>query len=297
MTIDFPITSIESVDLVSTDLDAHTAFYKDVWGLRPVDHPGETRFFAGTGSDAYLLSLLPGSSPGLAAVAFRCATEAAMDMIANRAKQKGCLVSEGPDPASRPGGGRMIDMREPNGCLIRLVHGGETRPSDAPQMDRAERLSHVNINTRDVDALARFYQEVLGFRLTDRSKPMAFLRCNSDHHAVVLAEAAVEGLNHVAFLLPELEGVMFASGRMRDHGFEFGWGVGRHGPGNNVFAYFIDPEGYVVEHTADILQVDDSYRVGGPGDWGWPPGRTDQWGIAPPKSEACKVAQTAIGFI
>jgi catechol 2,3-dioxygenase len=72
--------------------------------------------------------------------------------------------------------------------------------------------------------------------------------------------------------------------------------VGRHGPGDNVFAYFVDPTGIVIEYTAEVLQVDDDYRVKGSSEWVWPPGRTDHWGIAPPKSEACKKAQTAIAF-
>lgn len=296
MTDGFPITALVSVDLVSPDPDRHAAFFRDAWGLDPVEHPGATRFFAGTGSDPYLLALLPGEAPALAAVTFRCASETAMDAVVARAEAAGCVRSEGPDPTSRPGGGRMVDLRGPGGCVIRLLHGDTLRKGGAPVIDRVCELAHVNINTRDVDGLASFYETVLGFRLTDRSGMMAFLRCNTNHHAVVLADAPVEGLNHVAFLLPELEGVMLASGRMRDHGFEIGWGVGRHGPGNNVFAYFVDPVGYVVELTADVLQVDDGYRVGGPADWTWPPGRTDRWGIAPPKSEACKAAQTAIGF-
>jgi catechol 2,3-dioxygenase len=125
---------------------------------------------------------------------------------------------------------------------------------------------------------------------------MAFLRCNADHHAVVLADSGIDGLNHVAYLMPEFDSVMCGSGRMIDHGYPIGWGVGRHGPGNNIFAYFLDSAGFVVEYTADVLQVDDSYKVGGPDDWKWPPGRTDRWGIAPPKSDAVKKAQLAIRF-
>jgi hypothetical protein len=34
---------------------------------------------------------------------------------------------------------------------------------------------------------------------------------------------------------------------MRKHGFEPGWGPGRHGPGNNIFCYFKEPVNYVVE--------------------------------------------------
>ena len=154
----------------------------------------------------------------------------------------------------------------------------------------------MNINTPDPDGLAAFYRDVLGFQITDRSRMMAFLRCNDDHHAVVLAEAPVDGLNHIAFLMPDLESVMRGSGRVVDGGCPIGWGVGGHGPGDNVFAYFVDPHGVVVEYTAEVLQVDDSYRFRGPDEWTWPPGRTDHWGIAPPKSEVCKKAQLAIGF-
>ena len=187
-------------------------------------------------------------------------------------------------------------VRGPEGGLLRFVHGDIRHLPKPPLGDRPERLAHVNLNSTDVDALGRFYEKALGFRLTDRSKAMAFVRCNSDHHAVVIADAGVNGLNHVAFLMPDLESVMRGSGRMIDAGFPIAWGVGRHGPGDNVFAYFIDPVGIVIEYTAEVLQVDDSYVVRGPVDWVWPPGRTDQWGIAPPKADHVKAAQLAVPY-
>jgi catechol 2,3-dioxygenase len=103
-------------------------------------------------------------------------------------------------------------------------------------------------------------------------------------------------MNHIAFLMPDLESVMRGAGRMIDRGYPIGWGVGRHGPGDNVFAYFVDPMGFVIEHTAEVLQVDDDYAFRGPDEWTWPPGRTDQWGIAPPKPDSVKKAQLAIRF-
>ncbi len=78
--------------------------------------------------------------------------------------------------------------------------------------------------------------------------------------------------------------------------FLIGWGVGRHGPGDNVFAYFVDPFGFVIEYTAEVLQVNDDYRPHGPDYWVWPAGRTDHWGIAPPKPGYVKDAQLAIRF-
>jgi len=89
---------------------------------------------------------------------------------------------------------------------------------------------------------------------------------------------------------------MRGSGRMIDNSYPIGWGVGRHGPGNNVFAYFVDPFGFVIEYTAEVLQIDEAYKSHGPEYWVWPPGRTDHWGIAPSKPGYVKNAQLAIRF-
>ncbi len=51
--------------------------------------------------------------------------------------------------------------------------------------------------------------------------------------------------------------VMRGGGRMKDAGYPIQWGPGRHGPGNNLFNYFIDPFGVVIEYTAEVEQVDE----------------------------------------
>jgi catechol 2,3-dioxygenase len=195
-----------------------------------------------------------------------------------------------------PEGGRAITLSTPEGYIFRFVFGDELNLNGFACKDHTLRLAHVNLNCADIEATQRFFESALGFCLTDRSKMMSFLRCNDDHHSVVLADSGVDGMNHIAFLMPDLESVMRGAGRMIDHGYPIGWGVGRHGPGDNVFAYFVDPMGFVIEHTAEVLQVDDDYAFRGPDEWTWPPGRTDQWGIAPPRPDSVKKAQLAIRF-
>ena len=114
------------------------------------------------------------------------------------------------------------------------------------------RLAHVVLNSRDVPASQKFLESVLGFRLIDRTRIMAFMNCNSDHHTIAFADADNDALNHVAFLMPDLESVMRGGGRLKDAGFPIEWGPGRHGPGNNAFNYFVGPEGIVVEYTAEV---------------------------------------------
>ncbi len=290
----FPVTALRSVDLGTPDLARSVDFYTAVWGLDVVERTSDAVYLRATGADHHVLALHAGTRSELRSVTFRSDTVADLDHIAAAARAHGCSILSGPAPTTEPGGGIMLVMREPQGGVLRIVHGDHQNADAREVPNRPLRLAHVNLNSTDVEAARSFYESVLGFRLSDRTKLMAFVRCNSDHHAVVLADAPVNGLNHVAFLMPDLESVMRASGRMIDHGHPIAWGVGRHGPGDNVFAYFVDPLGVVIEYTAEVLQVDDAYVVRGPKDWVWPPGRTDHWGIAPPKADHVKTAQLAI---
>lgn len=291
----FPVTALRSVELDTDDLARSEAFYISVWGLELVTRHAGVSYLRAGGTDHHVVALRQGERPALRAITFRLDSDADFAGIAAACRQEGATLLSDPAPNPGPDGGRVMSVRAPGGAVLRFVHG-DARHAALPPGHRPERLAHVNLNSTDTDGLAAFYQRALGFRLTDRSKMMAFVRCNADHHAVVIADAAVNGLNHVAFLMPNLEAVMRGSGRMVDAGFPIAWGVGRHGPGDNVFAYFLDPLGIVIEYTAEVLQVDDDYVVRGPQDWRWPPGRTDHWGIAPPKADHVKAAQLAVPF-
>jgi catechol 2,3-dioxygenase len=291
----FPVTGLRSVELLVPDLAAAEAFYTAAWGLRVASRAPGALWLHATGADHYVLALHQGDA-AIRSITFRAADDAALARVLGMAEAAGATILAPPAPLDEPGGGRAATLRDPYGSLLRLVTGDQLRVAEAPSRDRADRLAHVNLNCTDVDATARFFEAGLGFRLADRSKLMAFERCNSDHHVMVLAEAPVDGLNHVAFNMPSWEAVMRAAGRMIDAGFPIAWGVGRHGPGDNVFAYFIDPFGIVIEYTAEVEQVADDHVPRGPAHWVWPPGRSDQWGIAPPKPEATKRAQLAIRF-
>jgi catechol 2,3-dioxygenase len=293
---DFPVTALRSVELTVLDLAAAERFYTAVWGLAVATRASGRLWLHATGDDHHVLALEEGREAAIRSVTFRAAGDEALTRVLGTAQAEGAAVVSGLAPVAEPGGGVAATLRDPAGFVLRLVTGDARRAAAAPARDRPDRLAHVNLNCTDVDATARFFERGLGFRLSDRSKLMAFERCNSDHHAVVLAEAPVDGLNHVAFNLPGWEGVMRGAGRLVDAGFPIAWGPGRHGPGDNVFAYFVDPFGFVVEYTAEVEVVAEDHVPRGPAHWVWPPGRTDQWGIAPPKPEATKKAQLAIRF-
>ena len=143
-------------------------------------------------------------------------------------------------------------------------------------------------------AACGFAVESLGFKVSDRTRHMNFVRCERKHHCIAYARAGVTSLNHVAFDMQNVDAVMRGIGRLGDAGHACVWGPGRHGPGNNVFAYFIGPHGGIVEYTAEVLEVGDDYRVGRPEDWKWPPGRIDHWGVSRKDTARTDAAERAL---
>jgi catechol 2,3-dioxygenase-like lactoylglutathione lyase family enzyme len=291
-----PAGQLRSIAIGVTDLDAAERFYNDTWHLQTVAKTLDAVYLRGAGQFHHILALHRSDRPDVRNVTFSVAARADLDAIAARTLAAGGRVESGPAGVDEPGGGTAVTIADPQGRILRFVHGDE-RHTEHAHDDAPSRITHVVFNSADVAVAQRFFEEALGFRLSDRTKIMAFMRCNSDHHSIALADSNADTLNHIAFVMPDLDAVMRGAGRMRDAGWPIEWGVGRHGPGNNVFAYFVGPDDFVIEYTADVLQVDDTYQVGGPSDWQWPPGRFDQWGVSQPPSDRIKQAQKTIRFI
>ncbi|WAH55290.1 VOC family protein [Pseudomonas silvicola] len=289
------IQALRSVALDVPDLARAEDFYTRVWHLDIAARTDTAIYLKGTGADHHLLALHQADHLAIRNVTLRARDADALGQIREAALANGGQIIEDQVSVTEPGGGIALTLRDPHGRILRVVHGDE-RAQAFEATDRPIRLAHAVLNSHDVAQSQAFFERVLDFRLSDRTKIMAFLNCDRDHHSIALGVTDNDALNHIAFLMPDLESVMRGGGRMRDAQHPIEWGPGRHGPGNNAFNYFIGPFGEVIEYTADVEQIDDSYQAGAPGDWTWPEGRVDQWGISQPPSPALKAAQRNVFF-
>ncbi len=146
-------------------------------------------------------------------------------------------------------------------------------------------------NSADAEMTGHLVEDALGFRVSDRTKGMVFVRCNDSHHSTAFARAGISSLNHIAFEMEDLDAVMRGIGRLRDQDMAPAWGPGRHGPGANVFAYFIAPFGPVIEFSTAVNKVPDDYQAGAPDDWTWPAKRIDQWGMSDKDFDGLRAAE------
>jgi catechol 2,3-dioxygenase-like lactoylglutathione lyase family enzyme len=214
-----------------------------------------------------------------------------VEAAATYLREQGVPVVEAPQDSKEPGCGYSLRLLDPDGRVIELsAEADRLSPAEwkAPVIPR--KMSHTVLNTSDIDRSMDFYTRVLGFRVSDWSAhQMVFLRCNTDHHSVAFNSGPHASLNHIAYELPSMEDVMRGVGNFRRRGRTAMWGPGRHGPGNNVFAYFQDPAGLVCEYTSDIQQVvDDSTWV--PRVWDRSAETVDRWGTAGLPSDEARAA-------
>jgi len=289
------ITGLRGADLGVTDVAAHVRFYTETWRLSVAAERDGAVYLRGSGEYHHILSLHPRDKAALLSINLAAASRADVDRLHLRAKEAGATQIDAPAAIREPGGGYGFAFLDPEGRAVRVI-AGDARHADAAVVpDRPMKITHIVLNTPRQEEAAAFWVKALGFEISDRSL-LTFIRCNSDHHSVAFHPGESSSLHHIAFEMDGIDSVMRGAGRMRDAGHPIEWGLGRHGPGNNVFAYFVGLDDFVIEYTAEIEKVDASYRVRAPGDWAYPPGHSDLWGATAPPGERMKAAQKKIQF-
>jgi biphenyl-2,3-diol 1,2-dioxygenase len=131
-------------------------------------------------------------------------------------------------------------------------------------------------------AARRFYQDLLGFRLSDiiRMQPgpqfafdMEFFHCNPRHHTLALIPVPMpKRLHHFMVQVSTLDAVGFALERANSAGTPITASLGRHTNDQMVSFYSRTPAGFEVEFGQGAIEVDDAtWRVGRhdkPSSWG-----------------------------
>ena len=267
---------LRSIELVLPGAGAAAAFMTDVWGMAEAEARGSTHYLRGSGPFPYLVALSEGPESFVRTTTFVCSRD---ELAALQTRIVSSGLPSTPTTSTDPGDGRGLVVELPEGELFRFL-ADTTDVAPIEGRDLPVQLTHVVLNSTDAEATAEVAERVLGFRVSDRTKGMVFVRCNESHHSTAFARAGLSSLNHIAFEMQDLDAVMRGIGRLRDHKYVPAWGPGRHGPGANVFAYFIAPFNAVVEFSTAVEKVPADYRTGAPEDWTWPPNRIDQWGLS-----------------
>lgn len=189
-----------------------------------------------------------------------------------------------------PGGGEIVTLTDPVGHLVHLVYGQEEKPQEEiplerlvvnyedvkPRLGKFQRFkpgpapvyrwghygvtypeghyqimfdwytTHLSLAVSDI--VKRGTEAITAFFHIDRDK--AF----TDHHAFFLKQAKpgnTLSVAHSAFEVHDFDIQQLGHDYLTSKGHKPCWGVGRHVLGSQVFDYWFDPAGFIVEHYAD----------------------------------------------
>jgi catechol 2,3-dioxygenase-like lactoylglutathione lyase family enzyme len=253
-----------------------------------VAHRTERRLYLrGTGTVPYIYVAERAERPALGAIAF--ALESAEDLALSAALPGASKI----EALDGPGGGMRVVLTDPGGRRIELVHGIEPverlehraaltfntcdakprrgqlqRPPKGPA--QILRLGHAALGVADLKASIDWYTGTLGLLPSDyivhgeaKERVACFMRLNrgsdwTDHHTVAVFTAPQDHVHHISFEVQDLDAQQLGHRWLASQGWKPFWGIGRHVLGSQIFDYWVDPSGNLIEHftDSDLLTAD-----------------------------------------
>lgn len=271
-------TGLARVELVVSDLERSSRFYRDAVGLTPIDDDSGARAFA-VGSDGGRLVLRAGPTAGCSLAAWQLTDDGELNRLAARLVAAG-IAFELPTPHGGTHGLRFV---EPITGAVLAFEVTDSEAAQAPFVvthTRIQRLGHVVFATPRADAAVAWARERLDFRLSDWiDGGTTFLRpaLSPYHHGLGVARAAAPGLHHVNFMVSEIDDIGRAMHRMARLGVPVVFGPGRHPVSGSVFLYFLDPDGLTLEYSFG-METFPAQSARDPRAWPAVPASVDLWG-------------------
>jgi 2,3-dihydroxybiphenyl 1,2-dioxygenase len=284
------IESLGYLGIKTKDPRAWCEFATRVLGLMPAEAAGEARRFR-LDELAWRISVEQGDADDAAYLGFEVAGRAELEATHDRLTKGDVTVVDGnPDLLAERGVLGLISCKDPDGLTVEVFYGPTLR-TETPFVSPAavasfvtgtQGLGHVVISTKDIAAARHFYQDLLGFRLSDTirmkmgpqaSFEMEFFHCNPRHHTLALIPLPMpKRLHHFMVQVPTLDAVGFALERAEASQTPITSTLGRHTNDRMVSFYARTPAGFEVEFGFGALEVDDAtWRVtrhDKPSSWG-----------------------------
>lgn len=316
------------LEFTKPDLEASERFAA-AFGFTTVNRTADELQLRGTATGAPCLIVRRGQRSRYLGASFRVADSTDVVRLAGA---MGAKVEKLPESI----GGLTVNLSDPTGLLVRVVAdthelaalpdqpaqvlnvGASASRTNRPQRPprepaRIQRLGHVVLQTTTYLETLNWYLDHLGLIVSDfkyfegqrdRGPTMSFIRCDrgaipTDHHTLAMTLGPRNRYVHSAYQVGDLDALAAGGEYLRERGFRHSWGIGRHIEGSQIFDYWRDPDGLLVEHFADGDLFDSTLEPGwspmtasGLAQWG-PPVTKDFLGLSPGPEALRELMSTA----
>ena len=261
------------------DLARAEKFLTD-FGMSATDRTQTEVHMRGANGTRYCFVASSAGDPGLQAIGMRAANLAALESAAAFPEASEIETIDG------AGGGHVVRLASPDGVPFELVHGiSDVAPTamraalsynhaqqksregewQRPPLEPAQvlRLGHIAIMTANYAANAEWLGTRFDMRPSDvlfdgdeANEIGGFFHCGAasgwtDHHSLALFPAQESKVHHCSFEVQDVDAQFMGNKFLLSRGWSPLWGVGRHILGSQIFDYWFDPEGNVIEHFTD----------------------------------------------
>ena len=254
---------LDHLRIDAIDPDPVVAFYRDAMGMRVHDVCDGQVLMQAHGRR---LVIGRGGRRTQPYTAFRVQSQAQLARLRAHVERVGIATLKCPSPVFDSDAFAVLDPDE------RQVVFGIPRsnlPDDRTAASRADgaarlrgRLQHAVVATPRLPAVLDFYEKQLGFAISDfvlagSECTAGFLRSDPEHHRFAAFRCPESRPDHHSYEAESWNDLRDWADHFASMHIPIWWGPGRHGPGNNLFLMVEDPQGYLVEVSAELERVPD----------------------------------------
>lgn len=209
-----------------------------------------------------------------------CRNAAVLDGLRTHIEGNGVEILANVSPYFKEG---AFAVRDNDGHLICFGVASERSVSYAPTREGIHGpTQHLTFATQNLEGFKEFYIDKLGFFLSDRvvhengDLATIFTTSNHEHHTIACFKSDRTGVDHHSYEAGTFENIKKFCDRFAENHVLLTWGPGRHGPGNNLFVFYTDPDGNWIEISGELEVLYDREVI----DWPQHPRTLNKWGRA-----------------
>lgn len=262
------VTQLGYVGISASNVEEWEHFATDILGLQSngIDAEGKLTLRMDEYSHRFFIS--PTGKDDIEFVGFQVTDEPALHEIAEQLRQAGVEVTLGTgDEAKARRVEGFIKFEDPDGTPTEVYYGPPIsfdRPFNSPKavsgfVTGDQGLGHVVYYVENLDRAVKFYRDVLGMKISDFIRNLAFFHCNPRHHTLALIEGkGAKKLNHFMLQTQSMNDVGAAYDLVQDLEMDITRGLGRHTNDHMTSFYVKTPSGFDVEYGWGARTVDDA---------------------------------------
>lgn len=230
----------------------------DVVGLRITEVDGDSVYLS-SNERHHEVTYVKGDGQ-VVAMGLEAVSAEAVDEVHRRARADGLTVLD-----DRPFGkhyDRAVRIVAPGGAIFE-VHTPIARNQGRfhnynGNGARPRRIEHINAFAPDTQAFGEFCEQTLGMKLSDITAVdgLRWYRAQDGFHHTIAMGPGESGLHHYAFDHHSMQDLMAIADNLTLKDRALVWGPGRHGAGGNVFTYYADPHGCLIENSIELEHID-----------------------------------------